>query len=219
MKKHARPITGQMRGARILGNLHAVRQRTRSPVPGRYKNPEYYNLGQALDQFLRAMGMPDVLHTDLTGWRLVRYIKHLYEGREVPRMTVFPNKDPKVDQMILVSNINFWSACSHHLLPFFGAITVGYIPKNDIIGLSKIPLLVRHIARRPTLQEHLAEAIADALEEYTAPKGVGVHIGAQHTCQLLDLAQPPIPVMTTTVLRGVMRNAPARAEFLKEVRP
>jgi len=219
MKKHARPITGQMRGARILGNPHAKKQRDRTPIPPRYKKEDYLPMGQAFDQLLRTLGMPDEVHTDLTGWRLVRYIKHLYELPGMTRMTVFPNEDPKVDQMILVSNIDFWSACSHHLLPFYGTITVGYIPLKSIIGLSKIPLLVRELARRPTLQEHLAERIAEHLNMYAKPKGIGVHIRAQHTCQLLDLAQPPIPVMTTTVLKGVMRNAPARAEFLKEVQP
>ena len=219
MKKHARPITGQMRGARILGNPHAKKQRDRTPIPPRYKKGDYLPIGQAFDQLLRTLGMPDEVHTDLTGWRLVRYIKHLHEVQDAPRLTVFPNEDPEIDQMVLVSNIDFWSACSHHMLPFFGTVTVGYIPKGHIIGLSKIPLLVRYLARRPTLQEHLAEVIADALRMHVKPKGIGVHIRAQHTCQLLDLAQPPIPVMTTTVLKGVMRNAPARAEFLKEVQP
>jgi GTP cyclohydrolase I len=158
-------------------------------------------------------------HSWLTAHRLTHYLQYLLVGAEEPHYTVFENKDPVVSHMVVVPNIPFWSACSHHCLPFIGEVSVGYIPNKLLIGLSKIPLIVRYHARGLWLQEHLANSIADHLEELLQPMGVAVYIQAQHTCQLLDLEQPPIPVMKTTVLRGVlMHGQAARSEFYQMIR-
>ena len=158
-------------------------------------------------------------HYNLTPHRYVHYLQHLMGGKEF-HLTVFDNIDPVIDAMIVVQDIPFWSACSHHTLPFFGKVSVAYIPNQCLVGLSKIPLLVRNMARGFWLQEHLAEAIADKMVEALSPLGVGIYIEAQHTCQLLDLLQPPIPLMKLSVLRGCFHpldptyHGDAREEFL-----
>lgn len=153
-------------------------------------------------------------HGVLTGHRLTYYLQYLADGADEFHLTAFANENPKVDHMVVVPSIPFWSACSHHCLPFWGVCSVGYIPDKSVIGLSKIPLLVRALAHGFWLQEHLAHSIADHIENAIAPQGVGVYIQAQHTCQLLDLKQPPIPVMKTSILRGIlMHGEKAREEF------
>lgn len=168
-----------------------------------------------MDIALRRLGIAtDGTHNDLTPYRLCHYLSYLATPAEEFHLTAFPNEDPKVSHMVTVPAIPFWSACSHHTLPFVGKVSVGYVPNNLLIGLSKIPLLVRSLARGFWVQEHLANTIADKLEETMTPQGVGVMIEAMHTCQLLDLKQPPIPVMRTTVLRGIMLHGEkARDEF------
>lgn len=169
--------------------------------------------------YLSAVGVPcEGDHGRLTAFRMTHYLKHLIDGKPEGHWTAFPNKDPEVSHMVVVPQIPFWSACSHHCLPFIGKISIGYIPNKLLIGLSKIPLLVRWHAHGLWLQEHLANAIADHMEELLCPQGVAVYVEAQHTCQLLDLGEPPIPIMKTTVLRGVlMHGEKARDEFYKLV--
>ena len=156
---------------------------------------------------------------EITPYRYAYYLKYLMGGEEF-HLTTFPNENPVIDAMIAVTDIPFWSACSHHTLPFFGKVSVAYIPDKLLVGLSKIPLLVRSMARGFWLQEHLTEAIADKMVEALDPLGVGVYVEAQHTCQLLDLQQPPIPLMKLSVLRGCFRpsdsnySSNAREEFL-----
>lgn len=167
---------------------------------------------------LKAVGMELNEHSKMTPFRLTHYLQYLVEGSKQDQVhwTAFPNEDPVVDHMVVVPQIPFWSACSHHCLPFIGKASVGYVPNNLLFGLSKIPLLVRWHARGLWLQEHLANAIADHLEMLLCPRGVAVYIEAQHTCQLLDLKEPPIPVMKTSVLRGVlMHGEKARDEFYR----
>lgn len=175
-----------------------------------------------LARYLRAIGYDlDTEHTRMTPYRLTWYLRTLLGNAQHPKevhVTSFSNTDPKIDHMVVVPHIPFWSACSHHLLPFTGEVSVGYVPNNRLVGLSKIPLIVRDIARGFWMQEHLADRIARTFEEELRPLGVAVRIEAQHTCQLLDLEQPPIPKMITTVLRGVyLLNPAAKAEFLSEL--
>lgn len=204
---------------------------TRGPVPVKKPDehivqpyPPYDKIDRPVaekaHEFLAAVGIKgDTQHTLLTHLRLTHYLNYLLAEREEKHWTWFENDDPKVSHMVVVPRIPFWSACSHHTLPFLGTVSVGYIPRDRLIGLSKIPLLVRWFARGLWLQEHLANAIADKMEELLQPEGVAVYIEAQHTCQLLDLGEPPIPVMKTSVLRGVlMHGEKAREEFYSLVR-
>ena len=125
------------------------------------------------------------------------------------------------DQLITLVNIPVVSVCEHHILPFIGNACIGYIPKlNDngesqVIGLSKIPKLVKYYASRPQIQEQLTKQIASALEGIVDPLGVGVMISAEHTCMTLRGIQARGTYTVTTDLRGVFRDdEKARSEFL-----
>lgn len=125
--------------------------------------------------------------------------------------TVF--EEPNADEMIVVQSIPFSSLCEHHLLPFTGFVTVGYIPTdNRIVGLSKIPRLVHCFARRLQVQERLTAQIAHAFQEALKPLGVGVVIHGEHACMRLRGIQST-GTMKTSCLLGVMRDE-SRQEFL-----
>lgn len=128
----------------------------------------------------------------------------------------FDDTDYDSDEMIAVGPIDFTSLCEHHLMPFPGKAWVAYIPNGSrVVGLSKLPRLVEHYARRPQVQERLTSQIADALEEHLAPKGVGVILSAAHGCMGHRGVRKPGAQMHTSALRGVFRsNDAARAEFL-----
>lgn len=146
-------------------------------------------------------------------FRLVHYLEYLEGNAEPVHLTKFPYVGEGTRDMIVVPAIPFWSACSHHALPFFGHVAVGYVPNKWVLGLSKLPLLVRTLARGYWLQEDLAIAIADRIEGIVWPIGTAVHINARHTCQMLDIGQPPVPPMLWTVRRGCMSKPSRMAEF------
>jgi len=139
--------------------------------------------------------------------------------RPVPfRATTFPN-DGGYDELVVVSGIAFSSLCEHHLLPFTGVAHVGYLPGERIIGLSKLPRLVEHRARRLQVQERLTGEIADWLDRELRPRGVGVVMEATHACMSLRGVRQPGALTTTSALRGRMRDDPrTRQEFLDVIR-
>jgi GTP cyclohydrolase I len=117
--------------------------------------------------------------------------------------------------MILVRAIPFTSLCEHHLLPFSGTATVGYIPAGGrVVGLSKLARVVDVFSRRLQLQERLTAEIADTIEQVLAPLGVGVVLRASHSCLSCRGAHKPGAVMVTSRLLGRLRDTAARAEFL-----
>ena len=118
--------------------------------------------------------------------------------------------------MVLVRDIELYSLCEHHLLPFFGKAHVAYIPQGRIVGLSKIPRIVDVFARRLQVQERLTEQIAQAIEDALAPAGVGVVVEAQHLCMMMRGVQKQNSSTITSALRGRFRDCPmTRAEFLR----
>lgn len=124
--------------------------------------------------------------------------------------------DEEYDEMVIVKNIEFYSACEHHLLPFLGKCHVGYIPQKKIIGLSKIPRIVDMFSRRLQVQERLTRQVALAIEEALNPLGVGVVIEAQHMCVMCRGVQKQHPIMMTNVMLGAFRDEDStRAEFMR----
>ena len=124
--------------------------------------------------------------------------------------------DEEYDEMVIVKDIEFYSACEHHLLPFLGKCHVGYIPQKKIIGLSKIPRIVDMFSRRLQVQERLTRQVAMALEEALDPLGVGVVIEAQHMCVMCRGVQKQHPIMMTNMMLGVFRDEDStRAEFMR----
>lgn len=149
--------------------------------------------------------------------RVDRSMKELTQGyaqtvREVVGEGVF-NED--CSEMVLVKDIEFYSMCEHHMLPFYGKVHVAYIPKGRIIGLSKIPRIVDVFARRLQVQERLTQQIAQALQDELGPSGVGVVAQASHLCMMMRGVQKQNSSAMTSCLLGSFRDDPAtRAEFL-----
>lgn len=131
-------------------------------------------------------------------------------------LKVFEDGAKGVDEMVIVKDIKFYSHCEHHLAPFFGTVTIAYIPNGKIVGLSKFHRLVEVFARRLQVQERLTQQIAEVLESTLAPKGVAVLISARHLCVESRGARHTNSETVTNALRGVFKtSSEARAEFLK----
>jgi GTP cyclohydrolase I len=119
-------------------------------------------------------------------------------------------------QMVMVRDIQFFSLCEHHMLPFFGRVHVAYIPDGRIVGLSKLPRIVEVYARRLQVQERLTEEIADAIERVLEPAGVGVVVEAAHLCMMMRGVEKQDSKTITSALRGRFRDCPmTRDEFLR----
>lgn len=122
----------------------------------------------------------------------------------------------KYDEMVIVRNIDFFSMCEHHLLPFFGKAQVAYIPNGKIVGISKIPRIVEMFSRRLQVQERLTNQIADTLEGVLRPQGVAVVMEAQHLCMVMRGVEKQNAVITTSAMRGVFKtNRATRDEFVE----
>lgn len=120
------------------------------------------------------------------------------------------------DNMVVVRDIEFYSLCEHHMLPFFGVAHVAYIPAGRIVGLSKMARVVEVFARRLQVQERLTDQIADAIERTLEPRGVGVVIEASHFCMMMRGVEKQGSRTITSSLRGVFRDDPrTREEFLR----
>jgi len=124
----------------------------------------------------------------------------------------------RVDELVFVGAVPFFSVCEHHLAPFFGLAHIGYIPKKRIVGLSKIPRLLEVYARRLQTQERITEQVADTLMEHLSPIGVGVVLKARHMClESRGIAKPGV-ITVTSAMRGALLDKPAaRAEFFSLV--
>lgn len=121
----------------------------------------------------------------------------------------------RYDEMVIVKDIDFYSICEHHLLPFYGKVHIAYIPNGKIVGLSKIPRIVDVFARRLQVQERMTQEIADTIEEFLSPRGVAIVVEAYHMCMMMRGVQKQNSITTTSAMHGIFKDdARTRSEFL-----
>lgn len=135
------------------------------------------------------------------------------------KFTTFNNTD-HVDEMVVVKDIPFYTLCNHHVIPFFGKAHIAYIPRHELVGLSKFARVVREKAKGLWVQEHLTIAVADFLEERLNPIGLGVIMEAEHLCMTMRGVQVPGTTTVTSSMRGVFADhtRTAKAEFMEHLR-
>ncbi|OBS10830.1 GTP cyclohydrolase I FolE [Acidihalobacter prosperus] len=127
--------------------------------------------------------------------------------------------DSDMDEMVVVRDVELYSLCEHHVLPFIGKAHVAYLPQGKVLGLSKIARIVDMFARRLQIQEGLTRQIAEAVQEVTGATGVGVVVEARHLCMMMRGVEKQNSSMTTSVMLGQFRSNPdTRAEFLRLIR-
>ncbi|PWG82763.1 GTP cyclohydrolase I FolE [Pararcticibacter amylolyticus] len=146
--------------------------------------------------------------------KALQYLTHGYDLKphEILRSAMFKEE---YSQMVVVKDIEVYSMCEHHLLPFFGKAHVAYIPNGHIVGLSKIPRVVEAYSRRLQVQERLTNEIRDCIQETLNPLGVAVVIECKHLCMSMRGIQKQNSVTTTSAFTGAFANERTRAEFLR----
>jgi GTP cyclohydrolase I len=151
--------------------------------------------------------------------RSLQYLTKGYQenAEEILRGAMF---DVAYDEMVIVKDIEMFSLCEHHLLPFFGKVHVAYIPRGKVIGLSKVPRLVDAFARRLQVQERLTTQIAETIESAIKPLGVGVVIEeARHLCMMMRGVEKQHSSTITSAMLGAFREKETRDEFLALIHP
>ncbi len=193
-------------------------------VPVLYQRGDLYSddvtkdLSGHVTAMLRTLGEdPDREGLAMTPDRVAKAYQFLLHGygmdyRAILESAVF---DESYSEMIVVKDIEMYSLCEHHMLPFFGKAHVAYIPDGKIVGLSKIPRVVDVFARRLQVQERLTIQIRDAIQEVLAPQGVAVVVEAQHLCMMMRGAEKQNSVTTTSAMSGAFMSATTRAEFMR----
>lgn len=150
--------------------------------------------------------------------RIAKYLLEWHtQGREPPKLTTFPNEE-KIDEMIVVRNIPFYALCAHHGVHFSGHACIAYIPREDLLGLSKFARVADHFAHRFTVQERLTKQVSDFLFETLKPKGLAVILEAEHLCMSARGVAKPGHCTTTSDLRGNLKGDSTRAELLALMR-
>jgi len=179
-------------------------------------------LAEAVRTMLREVGEdPEREGVLKTPERVAKSLRFLTSGyrQDVKKLLNGAVFSVAYDEMVIVKDIEIFSMCEHHLLPFFGRCHVAYVPTEKVIGLSKIPRLVDVFARRFQIQERLTTQIAETIMETVKPQGVGVIIEARHLCMIMRGVEKQNSVAVTSSMLGVFRDCDqTRAEFLRLVR-
>ncbi len=178
-------------------------------------------LEDAISQLLKAIGEnPAREGLKYTPKRVARMYSELLNGYQIDPVAMVNGAlfDIRYDEMVLVRDIEFYSLCEHHILPFIGRVHVAYIPDGKVIGLSKIPRIVDMYARRLQVQERMTRQIADFLRDLLKPQGVAVVVEAVHLCSMMRGVKKHDARMTTSAMHGAFRaNLATRQEFLDNI--
>jgi GTP cyclohydrolase I len=183
--------------------------------------PEEPNLAPLVREILEKLG-EDPTREGLanTPYRVDKALKFLTSGYAVDIRKIVNGAlyDVKYDEMVVVRDIEFFSMCEHHMLPFFGKMHVAYLPKTKVIGLSKIPRIVDAFARRLQIQERLTQQVAQTIQEIIDPVGVGVICEARHFCMMMrGVEKQHSGAMTSAMLGAFRARKKTRDEFLSLV--
>lgn len=175
----------------------------------------------ATQQILKAVGEdPQRDGLQKTPQRVARMYAELLSGYQTDPVAVVNGAifDVQYDEMVIVRDIEFYSLCEHHILPFMGRAHVAYIPNGKVLGLSKIPRIVDMYARRLQVQERMTRQIADILRDLLQPQGVAVVVEAMHLCSMMRGVKKHDARMTTSAMHGAFRaNLATRQEFLDNI--
>jgi GTP cyclohydrolase I len=176
----------------------------------------------AFASIIKAIGenpdRPGLIGTPERAAKAMEFLTQGYKQNidDIVNKALFPTTS---NEMVIVKNIELYSLCEHHMLPFIGKCHVAYLPADFVIGLSKIARIVDMFARRLQIQEHLTQQIAETLMEKTQAKGVGVIIESQHMCMMMRGVEKQNSVMTTSCMLGAFRDRPTtRSEFLSLIK-
>jgi len=176
---------------------------------------------KAISSILLAVGEnPEREGLKRTPERVARMYDELLAGYKADPIAIVNDAifDVKYDEMVIVRDVEFYSLCEHHILPFMGRVHVAYIPDGKVLGLSKIPRIVDIFARRLQVQERMTRQIADLIRDLLHPQGVGVVVEALHLCMMMRGVQKHNARMTTSAMHGAFRsNLATRQEFLENI--
>jgi len=175
----------------------------------------------AVTRILNAVGEdPQREGLQFTPHRVARMYHELLSGYNMEPKSIINGAlfEVQYDEMVLVRDIEFYSLCEHHMLPFMGRVHVAYIPDGKVLGLSKIPRIVDMYARRLQVQERMTRQIADFLRDLLKPQGVAVVVEAMHLCSMMRGVRKQDARMTTSAMHGAFRaNLATRQEFLANI--
>jgi len=182
---------------------------------------DYSAIEKAVVNTLHAIGEdPDREGLERTPQRVAKAYDELLSGYRTDPIELLNEAvfDVSYDEMVLVRDIEYYSMCEHHMLPFLGRAHVAYIPNGKVIGLSKIPRIVDMFSRRLQVQERMTSQIAELLDELLHPQGVGVVVEGMHLCSVMRGVKKHGARMTTSAMLGAFRNSmPTRQEFLDNI--
>jgi GTP cyclohydrolase I len=208
-------MTQQAYLTRITEPLHEIR------FSEQLEEQTYPDLDEAVRQILTGIGEdPQRQGLEKTPQRVSRMYAELTSGYHTDPVKLINGAlfDSDYSEMVVVKDIEFFSLCEHHMLPFFGRAHVAYIPNGQVIGLSKIPRIVEMFARRLQIQERMTEQIANFLEQVLDAQGVAVMVEGAHMCSMMRGVKKAQASMRTTAMLGAFKeNKDLRSEFLAQI--
>jgi GTP cyclohydrolase I len=188
----------------------------RSPIP--LSSRGEHHVARLLEELGEDPAREGLERTPYRVWKSLGFLTSGY-NQDVEDIVGEALFEEAYDQMVVVRDIEFYSLCEHHMLPFFGHAHIAYIPNGRVVGLSKLPRIVEMFSRRLQVQERMTTQIADALEDVLAPEGVAVVVEASHLCMMMRGVQKQSSQTMTSALRGVFKDDPrTRAELLDHLK-